>query len=195
MNKLVVLNGPPRSGKDTIADWFEEHTYSTSVSFKYKLMKIALEVSGVNGKAWYDRYTAEHSKGFSGEPVWWKDIPWDRLGGKSEREYLIWLSEDVVKPVHGERYFGEELKRYIKVDDDAIYFASDGGFVEELMPFIEDDDFDVYIIRLSREGCTFDGDSRNYLPDNLAKTLDVENNGTILEVAAKIDKFINEEDV
>ncbi len=201
MSKVIILNGPPRSGKDTIASEMSEIVYNVSTaSFKKRIIELALFMSGIQRIDWvtrYDELSEAYAVLLEGHK-WMKDVPWDRLGGKSQREYLIWISEEVMKPVHGDDYFGRTLVR--DIDSRGLefdYIVSDGGFIDELPPLLEDDRLDVYIVKLYREGCSFAGDSRNYIPrefieDNNIPCLELYNNKTILGAIGNITDFIYE---
>jgi hypothetical protein len=150
--KVILLNGPPGSGKDTIGTLLHLAECGGLKSFKTQLIDIALRVSGVSWATWTSRYCNRELK----------ETPWDKLGGLSQREYLIKISEDWVKPVHGEEYFGEAALANCLGEGPFIF--TDSGFPNEVQPFI-DADMDVLIFRLERDGFTFEGDSRDYLPD------------------------------
>ena len=200
---LVILNGPPRSGKDSVAD---ASTY-TKVGFKRHLLKAALAISGVNEKLWNARYdSCVETTGFSSSErtySWCKDIAWELLGGLSQREFLIRVSEEWMKPVFGKGVFGERLKEDLDLISVAhhqlwtkasifgdVYISSDGGFVEEVQPFLDDPDWNVIIVRLFRDGCSFEGDSRNYLLDLCEDEIDIDGNGSILEVTKDVEWFV-----
>ncbi len=174
---IVVLNGPPSSGKDTIAEYLTEHHGYAEARFKTKLVQIALMISQISGFDWCTRYDDRELK----------ETPWDRLGGLSQREYLIKISEDWVKPLHGESYFGDVLAQRIKYNYEGMdVILSDSGFVEEIKPVLALG-ISTLIVRLYREGCSFDGDSRDYLPVTLGvPTVVIHNNDTIDGAVYKI---------
>jgi len=205
MKRLIILNGPPRSGKDTIGGQFNNWRQQPT-SMKYPLLDAAIGMSGVSVSDWHERYDARfypygypcHTPTYSDfeEPRWMKDEPWNRLGGLSQRQYLIWLSEEVIKPRHGKQHFGELLKAELDIEahtDDMDFILTDGGFEDEFVPFLGEDDWEVILIRLHREGCTFDNDSRNFLYDLCERELDVTNDGDIMDAVTTIREFIEEE--
>lgn len=168
---IFILNSPPRSGKDTVVDTImaAPENYQAShlgaeleyvaASFKQQLIAIALLVSGVSREEWDARY------------VELKDEPWDRLGNLSQRQYLIKISEDWVKPVHGESYFGDATARIISNIVEAcdpnkipVVLIPDGGFVGELLPVLEEFGAShVNILQWDRDGTSFQNDSRDYI--------------------------------
>jgi hypothetical protein len=81
------------------------------------------------------------------------------------RECLIHVSEDIIKPMHGAQYFGEQAAAQMQP---GYNIFTDGGFGPELEAIIEKAD-DVILIQLSRDGYDFSSDSRNYInPEDYA---------------------------
>ncbi|EFW1287500.1 hypothetical protein F3F02_09775 [Shigella flexneri] len=92
-----------------------------------------------------------------------KEKPQAILQGKSPRQFMIWISEEVMKPAFGEQYFGNRMVEQVhEMYRDLAVVISDGGFPEEINPLVKAG-HEVHICRLHREGFTFDGDSRNYI--------------------------------
>lgn len=157
MTKVVINNCPKRSGKDAVGAYLESNGYPIqTVSFKKKLIEIALCVSMIPEEEWDERY----------EQL--KDEPWDKLGGLSQRQYLIKISEEWVKPVHGKDYFGKALvDNIIKQADPAnpkYFMVTDGGFDEETTTVVENFGINnVIILQWTRHGSNWDGDSRNWV--------------------------------
>jgi len=158
----VVLNGPPGCGKDTIANILVESYDKKKLQFKDALY----EQTAKHFKIDLDKFvyyasdrSLKDSKSLAG------------LGGRTPRQALIHVSEDICKPRYGGDFFGkleaarvEELYGNLDCPIDVIY--PDGGFPAEVLCI--DSVFDaVLIIRLYRSGFNFEGDSRNYihLPD------------------------------
>jgi hypothetical protein len=97
----------------------------------------------------------------------WKEEPMESLGGRSPRQALMYVSEEVIKPNFGEDYFGRYAAQ--RLTPDRLHIFSDGGFVQEILPLIDmvgQENF--FLVQLAREGCTFEGDSRRYIPLELA---------------------------
>lgn len=154
MAKIIILNGPAGVGKDTIGSELAAYYDCHLVSLKRPMFGIAASVLGVKGfnkfmKAYDDRDQ--------------KEMPQSFLGGKTCREFMIWISESVVKPLFGNQQFGKLMSEHIKLNDDGCTFVcTDGGFPDEVIQLVEDG-HDVTLVRLFMDGKTFDGDSRDYI--------------------------------
>lgn len=152
--RIILLNGPPNSGKDTLGEILSQRGYGSLHSFKERLITISLFISGVSITDWVQRYNNRELK----------ETPWERLGGLSQREYLIRVSEEWLKPTFGEDYFGRAAAARIKEEgpfrQDIIF--TDSGFPAEMEPLRAVSN-DIVLVRLHREGCTFAGDSRGYM--------------------------------
>lgn len=176
--KVIILNGPPGSGKDAIADVMSHNVMWQHVRIKSKLFSQAIEISGIDPSDWHIRY----------EDRKLKETPWDRLGGLSQRQFLIKISEEWVKPVFGKDFYGKEAGKYALEDITNGYTLvySDGGFQEEfdaIKSIVGEDN--ILLVRLHRDGTSWEGDSRGYLK-NPGREVDIENNGTIQEVIESI---------
>jgi len=182
MQKLIVLNCPPRSGKDTIAELFVHRDHYKMLSFKDKLINIALMISNVERELWEARYQTH------------KDVPWRRLGGLTQREYLIKISEEWIKPVHGKSYFGNIIAEDVVASQGVDRFIlPDGGFKEEIEPLWKMLGRGVLIIQWEREGCSFNIDSRKWITTYPHITVKVKpNNGTIEEHYQEVKRVIHE---
>ena len=149
MPKMLILNGPPLSGKDTIASQFEVRGW-THLRFKTSLWWATDRYYGLpdgTTQILCDRST--------------KEVPQDVYDGKTPREAVIHVSERVVKPYAGKAYFGADLALQSLPFNRVV--VSDGGFSEELRAVSGICPHDVYVARIHRGQYTFEGDSRSYL--------------------------------
>ena len=100
------------------------------------------------------------------------------------------MSENIIKPVFGKDAFGKALVS--SLPESGIVFISDGGFPEEVQPLIDHVGEDnLLIVRIHKQGATFEGDSRKYLnqdmfPDNEVYFSDVQNESTLQEFLTKV---------
>lgn len=186
--KVIILNGPPSSGKDEIAKMISKKGLFGETAFheqvKGTLFKQVLALSQISSGDWFDRYNDRNLK----------ELPWDRLGGLSQREFMIKVSEEYVKPVFGKDFYGRMAgQRAKKLINDGFHVAfSDGGFSSELdaMKSIVGDE-NILLVRLHRYGCTFEGDSRSHL-SNPPFEMDLHNDSTLEEAVQKIEGRIYE---
>jgi hypothetical protein len=160
MRHVILLNGPKESGKDTIAEYFSKNMKFKHDMFKRSLYEIAAIVAGVSYEVMFDRATNRDAKD-SGNPLF-------RIAGEpvTPRQWLIHVSENVVKPLCGKSYFGDTLlERILKTGENDVILVSDSGFEEEALALLdkEIENLCVSVIRIHRPGYTFEGDSRKYL--------------------------------
>lgn len=205
---FVALNGPPKTGKDEIANYLafgsvcSSDTLFIPVQFKWKLNQLVKVIFSLSDEEW-DRMTEREQK----------ELPQERLGGLSSRQALIKVSEEIIKPAMGEEYFGWALAnriteyiteiptRYSETEIRNVCFvSSDSGFISEIRPIIKLVGAEnLLFVRLHRDGYTFQGDSRTYLypeRDNPHVTAcDIDNiegdlAGTFKKVENTIKNFI-----
>jgi hypothetical protein len=171
--KVILINGPPGSGKDTAGE-------SLSGLLGVWPMKFATALkSSVYADHGLSRYLAlDHFESV-------KDIPLPVFHDKSFRQACIHKSEDYMKPTYGDDIFGRLFLRelWLNVKQGlTVASVTDSGFsgeAEALIPHIGAEN--MLLIRLHAEGRgkTFKGDSRNYISLDGVKTLDLDNNGDI----------------
>lgn len=181
--KMIVLNGAPRSGKDTMLLMLEQAVteglipkhYLIPFSYKRTLCRSVAIRYGLDEQMVWDLNANTLTK----------DLPDERFGGKSVRQALIYESEDVIKKELGET--GVALQTFEDIKEihslyslrHKVLVTPDGGFKSEMNESCNQFDIerkDILLIRMLRDGCTFDGDSRGYIPN---PDLVIENNGTI----------------
>lgn len=159
--KIIVLNGPPGCGKDTLGRILEELIEDAcTIQFKDPMFDVARVILPFPEDEFLARY---HNREL-------KEVPWDKLGGISCRELMIKISEEWMKPLLGKDVFGKLAVAGIENLETVGYetaVLTDSGFQEEFTTL--QDTFgkeNVHLVRLEREGFTFDGDSRGYIASN-----------------------------
>ena len=154
MAKIIILNGPASIGKDTIGNALAKDYNCIPTSFKRPMFGIAKYLLG--DEAFTKFITAYDDRDQ-------KEMPHSFLGGKTCREFMIWISESVVKPIFGKQQFGKLMSEHIQLRDEGFCFVcTDGGFPGEVARLVGDG-HDVTLVRLFMDGKTFAGDSRDYI--------------------------------
>lgn len=166
MKKLLLFNGPPKSGKDFGAEYVVSK-FKDSILHKFaKILKEkthALYGFHWRGHAYYEDC---------------KNDPHPDFLGLSPRQAYINVSETYFKPVHGDKVFGELLVKDLETLDWQLAVISDSGFKGEAEVLIEQYGADnITLIRVHREGCDFSNDSRSYIELPHVDTFDVDNLG------------------
>lgn len=181
---IVIFNGPPGSGKDAACEFLTKTYGYTHLSFKTQLFKETFKFFGVS-KGWF-------MKGYDDRSIKENPVPQLKIHGKklSRREAMIYVSENYLKPKYGKSYFGDILVGQIK-DPNDLYCISDGGFIEEFQPIINNFGTEnITIVQLSRNGCSFSNDSRKYLNGDLIQSF-ILGNKTDIDKSYCIDLGYN----
>lgn len=144
--KCILLNAPPGAGKDTLGAMLGLPVRS----FKEPLFRITRDMLG---EARYALFLGAYQDRPRKEA---ERMPF--LGGRTPREWMQHLSEDIVKPEFGAAWVGTLLAESIV--EDCVF--TDGGFAEEVQA-LRDAGHHVVLVRLHRDGYTFRGDTRSYL--------------------------------
>lgn len=167
---VIGLNGPAGCGKDAIAGYLSEKYGAVHMEIKELLFEAAIRISGLTREVWFSMY---NDRDYKESPN-----PFLFVNGKSVtmREFMIHVSENVMKPMFGDDVFGKALAQKLKelpeVQPDGkktIVVLSDGGFVSEGIPVAELVGPENYILarihRLKEDGEFYDfgKDSRRYI--------------------------------
>lgn len=172
--KILLLNGPPRSGKDTVAQMIKDHSSSHVHLEKFAHpIKTAVPLAySIPLDHWRQHVDTTSNK----------DLPCTELFGKTPREVQIAFSEEFLKPLHDQSIFGELLARRIERINFEWFTSvvvSDSGFEEEARVIIDKYGAEnVQLWRIMREGCDFKGDSRGYI-DLGIRMYDIPNEGSL----------------
>lgn len=202
MPKIAIFNCPPRAGKDVVKKFLQENFNFHGGEFKETLFDIAFAVSRIQRDEWFERYNKSYT-GVDGIVINMKDVPWDRLNGMSQRQFLIKISEEWVKPAFGKTWFGKALSLDIieQASHEVVqkpFAISDGGFNEEIQPLIDVfGEENVRIFQWTRHGVTFEsvGDSRRFILDypNITRRLEDNNGDSVEEFASYVYDCIVQE--
>ncbi len=172
---FVVFNGPPKSGK------------STATPLLMRLLRQTLNPEMVMPESFAAPMKHFVSAAMSAK---YHEMNKDRaeavLQGYSVREFLISMSQQYMKPRYGDDIFGRLLHHRVLRRDPAPRFVviDDGGFDAEVECLPR-----LVLVRLTRSGTSFVGDSRNFLsrePD-----IHIANDGTIEDLTVQLSKLAN----
>lgn len=175
---IVAFNGPPQCGKDTlaslVADVLDEEGSAVSVqleSLSYPIRKIAYAMTGsedlgLEGPDYEEFKTTHH-------------FPY----GVTGRQLMIDISERFLKPVYGEFVFPRLLMKRAEAN---LVLVRDAGFQAEVN-YLSHRLYRgcLHVVQVTREGYTFQGDSRQYVRHT--HETEIENSGTLeaLKIQAK----------
>jgi hypothetical protein len=187
MPKILLLNGPPKSGKDTLVRELTPYIKFRHMKFAMPIKRAVaalLDVRESDLEAYKDIQSnvLQHKDRMSKE---YRDTP---------RHLLIAMSEDLLKPRYGDDFFGRIFWQHAKNSAEQLIVASDCGFEAECERVISNaGKNNCILVRIHRDGCSFDGDSRSFLRDGLCDTWDIDNNGTLHTFTMKVLRLVTRE--
>lgn len=181
MQYVIGLNGPPKSGKDTIANALRtmmdhECNIPTVIDHLARPMReMALSLTGHDPKN-FANYNAI------------KDSPQKllkrALGGSEDsiRQLMIRTSEDFIKPLYGDDFWGRKLideHKWIEEGIPGVLIVPDIGFPAEVgafdLLFDKIPQLQTLIVQVERPGVDWGNDSR-IVCKGLRNTIKVVNN-------------------
>lgn len=130
--KIVILSAPPKAGKDELAKMFVENKTFLHREVKSLLFDAAIRTAGISRDLWFALYNDRDYKEIP--------APYLRINGcdVSPRQFMIHVSEKVMKPIFGNDVFGKAaVENLKKVAKNSLIVYSDGGFIDEMIPMIE----------------------------------------------------------
>lgn len=187
--KFFLLNAPPRSGKDTAGQYLASVFGGKVIKFAEPIKRAVTAIYHNNDREDFNRYDTAKLK----------DIPQDIYFGKTCRETQIAVSENFLKPFHGDQsIFGKLLHRDIQerlvMGETGPFFITDCGFNRETELLVEQYGArNVFLFRIFRDGYTFSGDSRGYITVKHlgVREFDVENtSGNVQAFYAALNNIV-----
>lgn len=176
---VLVLNGPPRAGKDTAAKIIEEVFGAEHLKFSVALKDETHRQFGLVGAA-HDAFEAV------------KDDPRPEFGGKSPREAYI-ETGTAMRIAEGADVFGRLLTETIRKHPANIFVVSDLASGAELAPLLREPSFDVTLVRIHRDGHDFRNDCRGYVYTGNVRSIDVFNSVDVTSFKAAITSAVRDE--
>lgn len=155
MPKIIFLNGPPRSGKDSLG-------LHLALTFPWvRLYKLISPAEDFVRAVWRlpreEYYSIREAR---------KDEKLEMFSDRSLRDVFIRFSEQFMKPAFGPTVFGDlAVRRLQPVADYDVIVITDSGFAIEAMPIARTFGVENCLkVEIERMGCSFTGDSRSYWP-------------------------------
>jgi hypothetical protein len=154
--RLIGMSGPPRSGKNTIAAMLAiilEEKHQLKVQMLALSTPMREVVYALLGRPYSEIDYELH-----------KDEAQDVLGGKSIRQAMIQLSEEWVKPAYGKGFWATSMLERMWTPPPEVLIVTDMGFDAEVDVFGERFGLEnVVYPQITRVGCNFDNDSRDFV--------------------------------
>lgn len=155
---IVAFNGPPRSGKDTLAEMLANHMDAQGVttmvvpeSLSLPLREIAYTMTGWIGStdgSNYEQFKTTHFEAF----------------GKDGRQIMIDVSERFLKPTYGMEIMAELLRSRNENIGPAVLLIRDCGFQIEIDPLVRwVGEKNLCLVQVHRPETSFENDSREWV--------------------------------
>lgn len=188
--KVIIFNAPPKSGKDTAANYCCQFLPSVHSQFKKPLIEMCARVLSIPLKEFLALY--ESSKNNEGVFISYSDPlkTCQYFRTFNMRQFMIHISENVMKPIFGDMFFGLEAGK--KLSNDKWNIFSDGGFPEEIKGLLEYTcKENIIVVKIQRDGCSFENDSRGWIDESLVgETIVIPNNDSLEELFLRLDYLI-----
>lgn len=183
--KVILFNGPPRSGKDTASDFAMNILGNKGAKHRF---------AGPLKNAIHSMFGFADAKEEHFNSV--KDVSQDAFHGMTPRQAYIWMSEEVVKPKFGHDFWANVAVTSLKQLRRPVVVISDCGFVEEANVLTKAfGKKNVAIAHLKRHGTSFANDSRSYIELAGCPLYEINNDGSVHDlydiVAHMIEDFTN----
>ena len=190
--KIILFNGPPRSGKDTVADFAMQHLGKRATKYRFA----APLKDGVHALFGFGGVDTEFFNKSKDQPT---EVFKGLFGDKeinTPREAYILMSENFLKPVFGEDFFARVAVRNLKNIRKPVVVISDCGFDVEVSKLVEAfGEKNVALVHLYREGCAFktEGvkDSRAYVTDIECEKFTIGNDGSVHDLYDSVVKILD----
>lgn len=177
--KFVLMNGPPGSGKDTVAQHLVPYLRFTHLKFAAPIKRMVAALLQCDQRALEEiKDEPNRSLRFLHNEFTRDDTP---------RKLLIALSEELFKPRYGNAVFGNLLWTEATKSSSKLFIVSDCGFESEVGRLVSNAGrSNCLLVRLHRIGKTFSEDSRSYLTIDGVMTKDIHNNLTPHDLTMRV---------
>jgi hypothetical protein len=178
--KFVLLNGPPGSGKDTVASNLIPYLKFTHLKFAAPIKRMVAALLQCDQRA-LEQIKDEPNRmlRFLDKELTTRD--------DTPRQLLIALSEELLKPRYGNAVFGNLLWTEATKSSSNLFVVSDCGFESEVSRLVYSAGArNCLLFRLHRAGHDFTGDSRSYLNIDGLASKDVHNTLTPYDLTMRV---------
>lgn len=179
--RIILLNGPINSGKDVLGEHLAKTLpRATTMIFKDSLYDWAAAMASLPKEVFVQLASDRKTKELPCHLL--PKHPKDFTRHYSPREWLIYVSEEVIKPRLGKDFFGVQSRR--KMFDnfenyDTVIFT-DCGFAEEVLCLTSFYEEQALLLQIHRPGYEFGPtDSRSYVNVEKVKTIKLHNDSTL----------------
>lgn len=161
---IVCFNGPPYSGKDTMARMLAEHMDSQEVTIPVVEVSLSLPLRRLAYQMVGRDYIPETYDDFKKETF-------PQFGGVTGRQLMIDVSERFLKLCYGQDIMAKMLLNELadlEFPDKGVVLVRDSGFQCEVQPLIDAVGArNLFVVQIHRTDCTFVGDSREWVEHSL----------------------------
>ena len=179
--RIILFNGPPRSGKDTAASFI----YSSNPFIHWFRMSQPLK----DMVAAFFTLNSTDAKVIEQH----KDHPLPMLFDNTFRDLQIWFSEECAKPKFGKDVLGRLARRRVENALSQLHICSDCGFMEEAIPLLDlVGPKNMLVVQVYREGCDFSKDSRRYITLPGVQTVKLVNEGKLRDYEYNVQAVVKE---
>lgn len=194
---IYLMNGPPRAGKDLAGRMLGQMLPGKNRILKFaSILKVATHAVAAIMAGGKQMAPPDHYENV-------KDDRHPDFFGAKPREAYILMSEDFCKAAFGKRIFGiallEQIKKLLEDEENAPdnLIITDCGFKEEIEVLVKalGEDHEFHLIRMHRDGCNFDTDSRSYLHGEdvgvkTANDWNIHNPGTLGKLRVAVAEYL-----
>lgn len=177
---IVCFNGPPYSGKDTMARMLADHMDSQGVTLPSMVVSLSMPLRRICYQMVGETYAP------ATYPVF-KKTPFEQFGGITGRQLMIDVSEKFLKQCYGSDIMAKLLLDELK-DFNGVALIADSGFECEVQPLADAVGRDnLYVARVHRAGHDFSQDSREWV--HHYHDGDYPNDGTLEELRVEAGRI------
>ena len=191
--RIILLNGPINSGKDVLGEHLAKTLpNATTMMFKDSLYDWAAAMASLPKEVFIPLASERKTKELPCQLL--PKNPKDFTRHYTPREWLIYVSEEVIKPRLGKDFFGMQSrnKMFANFSDYDTVIFTDCGFVEEVLCLTCFYEEQALLLQIYRPGCEFGPkDSRGYVNVDKVKTVKIQNDSTLEAFLTKGLDIIN----